>query len=175
MRQESDAETSSKRSQDWMAYIDAEVVAVCLKNGWGHQIRRKWSTREKPVSSSTVDDYEWKLIPRGKPKTREAAPSKFDEGTYFVLGFDSYNRKFILQHDTNHCGLWGHHWLTNTYTEIAVPPEQWLIDRVMLEVTDRPPNMEPSGSPDQLPPEGWLQLILMDLTAKFQPNQFSIT
>ena len=73
MRQESDAEASPKRTQDWMAYIDSEVVAVCLKNGWGHQIRRKWSVREKPVSSSTVDDYEWKLIPYGKPKTREAA------------------------------------------------------------------------------------------------------
>lgn len=175
MRQGSEADASSKGTQNWMAYIDAEVAAICLKNGWGHQIRRKWSVREKPVSSSTVDDYEWKLIPRGKPKTREAAPSTFDEGIYFVLGFDSNNRKFVFQHDTNHCGMWGAHWFTNTYTEITVPPDVWLLKEMMLEETDWPPKVEPADSSDKLPPEGWLQRFLLDLTGRFQPNHFSVT
>jgi hypothetical protein len=34
---------------DWMAYIDTEVGAVCQARGWRHQIRRRWSVREKPV------------------------------------------------------------------------------------------------------------------------------
>ena len=63
-------ETSNK----WMAYIDTEVRAACEKKGWGSQMRRKWSVRDKPVSESSVDDYEWKLIPRhAKRRASETA------------------------------------------------------------------------------------------------------
>jgi len=89
MRDESALGAPLKRTKNWMAYIDTEVAAVCRSRGWGHQIRRKWSVREKPVSDSPIDDYEWKLIPGREADTPEAAPSEFDEGTYFVLWHDS--------------------------------------------------------------------------------------
>src|SRR6185369_5906344 len=88
-------------AKDWIAYIDAEVAAVCREKGWRHQIRRKWSARERPVSQSGVDDYEWKLIPRDRARELEAppptvtpapslpsqaGPHEFEEGIYFVLG-----------------------------------------------------------------------------------------
>ena len=50
---------------DWMVYIDGEVRDVCQATSWGHQLRRKWTVREKPVADSGIDDYEWKLIPGG--------------------------------------------------------------------------------------------------------------
>jgi hypothetical protein len=136
-----------------MAYIDAEVAGVCHRRGWGQQIRRKWAVREKPVADSPIDDYEWKLLPEGRAEPSESPPSDFDEGTYFVLGYDSANRKFVLQHDTDHCGDLGDHWHTCTYTELNLVP----------------------GEPDQLPPKGWLERLLTDLTTRFGPNHFSLT
>jgi len=183
MRDESAPGAPLKRTKNWMAYIDAEVVAVCRSKGWGHQIRRKWSAREKPVSDSPIDDYEWKLIPGGEAGTPEAAPSDFDEGSYFVLSYDSEGRKFVLQHDTDHCGAWGDHWFTCTYTELHLLPELWLDwarpraaeDWVAALVRESESAVARSRDPDQLPPEGWLQRLLMDLTVKFGPNHFSST
>jgi hypothetical protein len=158
-------DTTRKKTQEWMAYIEAEVAAACRKNSWGHQIRRKWSVREKPVSSSTIDDYEWKLLPRDQSVPREAAPREFDEGTYFVLGFESSKGKFVLQHDTNHGGVMGDHWFTNTYTEIRLPSNLW-------------PGPEFADAIDlnnPLPASGWLQRFLLALTARFRPNSFCVT
>src|SRR2546426_281389 len=91
-------------SQKWMAYIDAEVRAACRQRGLGSQVRRKWTVRDKPVSASPVDDYEWKLVPGAKGNLPEQAPREFDEGRYYVLGLDRAGGKFILQHDTRHGG-----------------------------------------------------------------------
>ncbi len=183
MRHESALGAPLKRTKNWMAYIDTEVAAVCRSRGWGHQIRRKWSVREKPVSDSPIDDYEWKLIPGGEADTPEAAPSEFDEGTYFVLWYDSHERKFVLQHDTDRCGEWGDHMFTCTYTELHLLPELW-VDWRRLTATKEGESAfarecesacASSRDPDALPPEGWLQRLLMDLTAKFGPNHFSVT
>src|SRR5262249_51765165 len=72
----------------WMEYISTEVSATCRQKGWGVQIRRKWSVREKPVASSGIDDYEWKLIPDGRVYS-DLGIAGFEEGVYYVLGFDS--------------------------------------------------------------------------------------
>ena len=61
-------------SNKWMASIDAEVRAACEIKGWGSQIRRKWSVRDKPVSEASVDDYEWKLIPGADARLPEQIP-----------------------------------------------------------------------------------------------------
>jgi hypothetical protein len=175
MRDERAPGAPLKRTKEWMAYIDTEVAAVCRSRGWGHQIRRKWSVREKPVSDSTIDDYEWKLILEGAADTPEPEPSDFDEGIYFVLGYDSQHRKFILQHDTEHCGDWGDHMFTCTYTELHLHPGLRLDRERVLVAEEHLSAIARSRDPDQLPPEGWLQRLLMDLTAKFGPNHFSIT
>jgi hypothetical protein len=145
-----------ERKRKWMVYIDAEVAGVCRKRGWGQQIRRKWAVREKPVANSPIDDFEWKLLPEGSVEATDAAPSDFDEGCYFVLGYDSANCKFVLQHDTDHCGVLGDHWHTCTYTELNF-------------------SLLAPGEPDQLPPKGWLERLLTDLTTRFGPNHFSLT
>ena len=162
----------NENDERWMAYIDAEVSAVCNKNGWGHQIRRKWSAREKPVRHSTMDDYEWKLIAQGQVDTREAEPRDFDEGVYFVLRFDRDGQKFILQHDTFHGGIPANNWFTCTYTEIHLVQAAF---RDMVEVRDTPEVFVEQLEADGLLPDGWLREFLFDLTGKFQPNYFSIT
>ena len=136
------------RINQWMAYIDREVRAACHAKGWGHQIRRKWSVREKPVWESPVEDYQWKMIPGADGELPEAPPVNFDEGVYYVLSFDSSHSKFILQHDTAHCGVLGRHWDWSTYTEIQ---------------------------PNPPPPPGWLCDHLLDLTTRLGPNSFSST
>jgi hypothetical protein len=70
----------------WMTYIDREVRSVCDEKGWGYQIRRKWTVRDKSVSESPVDDYEWKLL-NGKGKLPDLPPTDFDEGVYYCLKF----------------------------------------------------------------------------------------
>ncbi len=158
-------------SNRWMAYIDAEVRAVCLKQGWGHQIRRKWSVRDKPVSQSLVDDYEWKLIPAADAELPEGAPSEFDYGTYYVLSFDPGARMFVLQHDTDHCGMFGRPWHRRSYTEIDV--RGWVLD--FPEFTQREHVTNYEERLDEFPEVGWLQNHLLDLTARFEPNHFSET
>jgi hypothetical protein len=145
-----------------MAYVDSEVVAVCKAKGWGHQIRRKWSVREKPVTESTIDDFEWKLIPEGHEKLPDAPAGDF-EGVYYVVSVDSSNGRLILQHDTSHCGIMGPHWEEATYTEIG--PSAVLTSRSAAE----------HRVPPDHPPSGWLRDHLLGLITRFQPNRFSIT
>lgn len=92
---------------------------------------------------------------------------EFEEGTFFVLGFDSTRDKYILQHDTNHCGDLLDDRLMSTYTEIGFPPLKR--DGVgWVPVTYL-------GEQGFLPPPRWLRGRLLDLTARFQPNHFSLT
>lgn len=132
-----------------MEYIENEVRAVCTQKGWKYQIRRKWEVREKPVGKSTIEDYEWKLIPDDSRNDYTPSPDGFD-GVYYVISFDRRNNRFVLQHDTHHCGMWGPHHEEATYTEISLV-------------------MHAS------PPIAWLRDHLLDLTTRFGPNVFSIT
>jgi hypothetical protein len=159
------------RTDAWMAYIDTEVAAVCADKGWGRQIRRKWAVREKPVEQSLLDDYEWKLMTNGQPSP-PAPPDRlpaaldgneFQEGTYFVLGFDITHGRFVLQHDTDHCGDMGDHRLCTTFTEIKLP------------ILADDAGFASASYPDRLPPAGWLGRLLATLTARFRPNHFSVT
>jgi hypothetical protein len=152
----------------WMAYIDREVRHACDKKGWGYQIRRKWSVREKPVSESSVEDYEWKLIPGCSGGLPKQSATDIDEGTYYVLRLDRRSGKFILQHDTAHCGDWGPHMDLCTYTEIHVAGIHARSQRHVQGIKHERLLAEPG-------PDGWLRDHLVDLTTRFQPNRFSIT
>jgi len=149
-----------EEDRNWMAYIDGEVKAVCEAKGWRHQIRRRWSVREKPTSESPIEDYEWKLIPHAGPQLPVEAPSGDFDGVYYVLSFDRPNDRFLLQHDTMHCGIWGPHWETSTYTEIQRP---------MTGIGNQP------GATSTYPLAGWLRDHLLDLITRFRPNTFSVT
>jgi hypothetical protein len=152
----------------WMAYIDGEVRAACNEKGWGYQIRRKWSVREKPVSESSLDDYEWKLIPGARSKLPDPPPTDLDEGTYYVLRVDRGGGKFVLQHDNYLGGCHGPHWHMRSYTEIHIVGS----DREHL-------HSELSEELQQIlmnpPADGWLREFLIELTSRFGPNHFSIT
>jgi hypothetical protein len=148
--------------QDWFEYIDGEVRAVCEAEGWGHQIRQKWSVREKPVSESTIDDYEWKLIPGARGRLPDAPSGDF-EGVYYVLSVEKSSGRFVLQHDTSHCGMRGPHWEVATYTEISLDP--WVTPATPEEYKAR----------RGYPPVGWLRDHLRRLTTAFRPNTFSVT
>ncbi len=95
------AGAGSDEDRDWMAYIDGEVRAVCEARGLGHQIRRKWSVREKLVAYSPFHDYEWKLIPIARGRLLYAVDSEW-EGEYYVLRFDKRKKRFVFQHDTSY-------------------------------------------------------------------------
>jgi hypothetical protein len=151
-----------EEDRNWMAYIDAEVRAVCEAKGWRHQIRRRWSGREKPTSESPIEDYEWKLIPDAAPQPSEEAPSDDFEGVYYVLSVDRPNDRFLFQHDTVHCGVWGSHWEASTYTEIRPT-------RPMTGTGNQP------GATSTYPPVGWLRDHLLALIGRFGPNTFSVT
>ena len=175
-RKTSDSDDS--KNDEWMAYIDHEVRDVCREKGWGHQIRRKTSAREKPVCQSPVDDYEWKLIPGARGELPEAAWDTFDEGIYYVLSFDCSAAKFVLQHDTAHCGDWGLHFMWNTYTEI-----QWIVPSSLQEEAHQAAKILGGASRvtelvtdiNRPPPEGFLRDHILALISRFGPNHFSIT
>jgi hypothetical protein len=132
----------------WMEYVNDEVRAVCHAKGWRHQIRRKWSVRQQPVSESTIEDYEWKLIPDENPASLDIDDTGYD-GTYYVVHFDKSNRRFVLQHETCHVGIVGPHHELATFTEIQPRVER--------------------------PPEGWLRMHLLGLVARYKPNRFCLT
>ncbi|NNF58822.1 MAG: hypothetical protein HKN04_11330 [Rhodothermaceae bacterium] len=146
-----------------MAYIDGEVRAVCQTKGWGHQVRRNWSARRKPVAESPIDDYEWKLIPEADGKLPDDLEAGFNEGVYYVLSFDKVQARFVFQHDTSHGGAMGSHWEETTYTQIRRLDEETGLFQDQL-----------GGSPP-LPPAGWLRDHLLALTNRFTPNSFSLT
>ena len=141
-------------SQKWMTYIDAEVRAACRERGLGYQVRRKWMAREKPVSTSPVDDYEWKLIPGAEGQLPDQGP--LDTGhPYYLLGLDRAGGKFILHHDNRYCGG-GDEYLA-TFTEIRLSDPDNAVARV-----------DP-------PRPGWLCDTLVLLTERFRPNWFTLT
>jgi len=150
----------SGEDQEWMAYIESEVSAVCAAKGWGHQIRRKWSARWKPVDESPIDDYEWKLMPGAQGKLPDDSDG-FIDGTYYVLRFDKPMCKFVFQHDTLHFG-WSSREVA-TYTEIHIIPEE------MISSTNDAYKAFLHRTP------GWLRNHLLDLTNRFNPNKFSAT
>jgi hypothetical protein len=160
-------------SQKWMAYIDTEVREACSRRGFGYQVRRKWTVREKPVSASPVDDYEWKLLTgdrcdRDRP---DLGTDESDEGRYYLLELDRARGKFILHHD-NHYGGDGSFLHLATFTEIRLgDPFYPDLMRVWGETEDAvaaarfaPP-----------PPPGWLCDTLVDLTNRLRPNWFTIS
>lgn len=168
-----------ERTREWMAYIDAELKAVCSVNGCRRQIRPKWSVRDKPVSSLRIDDYEWKIIPGPRPfpdsdsEMLEARPEQFEVGTYFVLSFVHSEGRFVLQHDTNHCGVMGDHWFTSTYTEIHLAAA-WRNDEMASRIAagNDDPLQDFEKYLDRVPPAGLLQRFLLALMTKFAPNEF---
>jgi hypothetical protein len=158
-------------SQKWMAYIGAEVLAACRQRGLGSQVRRKWTVRDKPVSASPVEDYEWKLVPGEKGNLPEQDPQALDEGRYYVLGLDRAGGKFIFQHDTRFGGD-GSEMNLATFTEIQLlGPDNPDYIAAWLE-TGSPETAARIAPP---PPPGWLCKTLVRLTERFQPNWFSIS
>jgi hypothetical protein len=167
-----------------MAYIDTEVRAACERKGWGSQIRRKWSVRDKPVSESSVDDYEWKLIPDAHGRLPEQEPlDGIDEGIYYVLRLDRRAKKLVLQHDTEHFGDDGLHFFQESFTEIQLVG-LGLGDADYMRLLEQVGDSESKGRvpvPPQGPgahaglQHGRLRDYLVDLTSRFKPNHFSIT
>ena len=130
----------------------------------------------EPVASSTIDDYEWKLVPS------EHGPG--DDEIYFVLSFNSMQGKFILEHDNGRVGMFGDFWITTTYTEIDLEGA-WLLPDVAGFIRARMgiDQLELIRNGRQalarwwidLPPPGLLHRIVSKLTAVFKPNRYSIT
>lgn len=160
-------------SNKWMAYIDTEIRAACEKKGWGSQIRRKWSVRDKPVSESSVEDYEWKLIPDADTRLPEQEPlDVIDEGIYYVLRLDRRAKKLVLQHDTEHCGDFGPHFYQESFTEIQLVG---LGDADYMRLLEQVGDSESEGRVPVPPQYGQLREHLVKLTSRFKPNHFSIT
>jgi hypothetical protein len=119
--------------QAWKDYIEAEVKATCEDRGWGHQVRRKWSVRDRPVSESVLDDYEWKLIPSVGTDILHS---------YYVLAFQMSDGRFIFEHDNTDAGPMSIG--VTTFTEIqlfcdietSLPPRGWLTAH-LLRLTRR--------------------------------------
>jgi len=158
-------------SQQWMAYIDAEVRAACRQRGLGYQVRRKWTVREKPVSASPVDDYEWKLVPGAQGELPDQAPGEDFYCRYYLLGLDRAVGKFILHHDNHHGGDESEMGLA-TFTEIRLldlhNPDLMRVwaetDYAVADLRIAPP-----------PRPGWLCEMLVLLTERFQPNWSSLS
>jgi hypothetical protein len=167
-------------SKKWMTYIDTEVRAACENKGWASQIRRKWSVRDKPVSESSVDDYEWKLIPSAGarlpwqvPHVIDEVPNAIDEGIYYVLSLDRRGSKLILQHDTARVEPFlGPHWWLQSFTHIQLAG---LGDREYIALMLQVEETEHEGRLPVPPQNGRLRDFLVDLTSRFKPNHFSIT
>jgi hypothetical protein len=171
-------------SKKWMAYIDTEVRAACENKGWGSQIRRKWSVRDKPVSESSVDDYEWKLIPGANVRLPELIPGAdvrlpeqvphgIDEGIYYVLSLDRRGSKLILQHDTARVEPFlGPHWWLQSFTHIQLAG---LGDHEYIALMLQVEETEHEGRLPVPPQNGRLRDFLVDLTSRFKPNFFSMT
>ena len=151
--------------EKWKTYIDREVRGACDEKGWACQVRRKWSVRGTPVSESSLEDYEWKLIPGALPFL---TGDGFEEGVYYVLSFDRRSLTFILQHDTTHGCEFGPNNDLNTSTEIHLEGLYALKTRYAQGLSHKRPLDEPG-------PDGWLTTHLVHLTTRFQPNRYSIS
>jgi hypothetical protein len=127
------------------------------------------------VSESSVDDYEWKLIPDADTRLPEQeALDTVDEGVYYLLRLDRRAKKVVLQHDTEHCGVFGPHFFQESFTEIR-------LDGLSFGDPDYMRLLEQMGTSeskerDAVPPRnGALRDYLVNLTSRFRPNHFSIT
>lgn len=160
-------------SERWMAYIDAEVREACRLRGLGYQVRRKWTVREKPVSDSPVDDYEWKLLTgdrcdRDRP---ELGTDESDEGRYYLLELDRARGKFILYHD-NHYGGDGSFLHLATFTEIRFRDP---FHRDLMCARHETEDAVAAARVAPPPPPGWLCNDLVNLTGRLRPNCFTIS
>ena len=153
-----------------MTYIGGEVLVACRQRGLGCQLRRKWTVREKPVSASSVEDYEWKLIPGEKGNLPDEAPGEIYEGHYYLLGLDRAGGKFIFHHDTRWGGD-GSEMNLATFTEIGILA---LDNPGYFPVWRETPSAETAARMAP-PPPGWLCKTLVLLIERFQPNSFSIS
>lgn len=142
--------TMANAEDRWKAYIEQEVRTTCLGKQWDFQIRRKWSVREKPVSQSEIEDYEWKLIPRHE--LRKDPADNLEDGTYYVLGVDRPGRRFELQHGSSTYG-------------IDDPPWECISTQIHIV----------GARSEDPPPKGWLREQLVALTNRFPPYRFSVT
>ena len=159
--------------REWMAYVDAEVRAACEKKGWRSQMRRRWSVRDKAVTESSVEDYEWKLIPDAAASIPEGdRVDEIDEGVYYVLRLDRPARKLVLQHDTEHRGDVGPDFFRESFTEIHLGG---LGDADYWRLLEHAGESASTGGIPAPPRNGRLRDYLVDLTSRFKPNHFSIT
>jgi hypothetical protein len=163
----------------WMAYIDAEVRAACANRGWESQIRRKWSVRDKPVSESSVDDLEWKLIPGTDARVPEQVPLCDlsvpipNPYLYYVLSLDRRGRKLVLQHDTARCEPFlGPQWWLQSFTAIQLAGLGDDEYRALMRQKDMWWKTRNTPVPPQ---NGRLRDFLVDLTSRFKPNFFPTT
>lgn len=162
-------------SKAWMHYIDSEVRAACEHRGWASQVRRKWTSRERPVAESPLEDYEWKLIPESVGRLPDLEPSPMiDSGRYYVLWCACARARLVLQHDTEHLEPFlGPAWFISSFTEIHVGGLGGL--QYALDV-ERQAALYAGG---RLPPvpgrRGILRDILLELTGRFGPNWFALS
>jgi hypothetical protein len=151
----------------WRDYIAREARAACNATSCALQVRRKWEVREKPVALSSVDDYEWKLIPNSRGVLPEAHDGDF-EGRYFVLCFRRESGLFVFQHNTHHGGSLGPNWDLRTFTEID-----------FKSACRRPENKRENDPMSSPPPyrlrAGWLCEHIVHLVSTTEPNTFSVT
>jgi hypothetical protein len=145
-----------KTIEEWMEFLDGGMKAVCDRNGWGRQVRRKWSVREKPVSDSPIDDYEWKLIPGSKGLGPAIDGPDCDEGRYYVFGVDTAREVFRVQHDTFHVGGSSVARCLSTFTEFSFDAVRYAL--VKTE----------SGPVD-------LSSFVLAIVDRREPNSFSLT
>ena len=148
----------SERDQRVLEYVEREVRGCCEARGMGHQIRRAWNVREKPVAESGLADYEWKLIPDSSSNRQNDGDY---EGRYFVLSIDPAMECLWFQHDTFHVGHAGDdHRKWQTFTKIAFRPFS---------------GTRSEDGRNEVAPRGWLSETLATLTKRFNPNVFSYT
>lgn len=140
---------------DWMTFLDAEIAAVCEPQGWGRQVRRKWSVREKPVADSPIADYEWKLIPNSPGLQPPIHGRDSDEGCFYVFGIDTARRMFSVLHDTFHVGDISISRCLTTSTEFSFDAVQ--------------------HSPERKPGPWQLRDFVLAIVGRSHPNSFSLT
>ena len=148
----------------WMEYVNSEVAQACEQLGMARQLRRRWTVRETPVPASGTDAYEWKIIPGRVGELPAADPDTEGgfEGRYYLLSVDTREKRFWLQHDTHHVGVWHPGWEIAEYSQIT--ESGWLRGD---------PRM--GREAPECPPSGWLSSHLVALLSKYGPNSFSLT
>ena len=150
---DTNADSAQPSREEWMAYIHKEMAAVCAQRGWRQQLRRAWECREKPVATSGIEDYEWKIVVAGRTDLDDAGDHDLDR--FYVLRLDPVNRTFRLLHDND--TSWG--------TDLP----RLFFDRRHCTTSTELPITFKAG----LPPAGTLATAILELTERFNPNFFS--